>query len=62
MKNTDKTLDDLVKVVVDQIKEDINEEYVEAIEELLSFCPKQNLIHYLPEEVWEEYNHLIKED
>jgi hypothetical protein len=59
MKNTDKTLDDLVKVVVDQIKEDINEGYVE---ELLSFCPKQNLIHYLPEEVWEEYNHLIKED
>jgi hypothetical protein len=56
------TIDDLITAVIDQISEDINDGYTEAIEELLTFCPKENLIHYLPEEVWEEYYHLIKED
>jgi len=57
-----KSKEDLIEIVRDQIILDVHWGDYEAIEELLSFCPKQNLIHYLPEEVWEEYNHLIKED
>ena len=56
------TINDLIAAVTYQITEDVNEGYVEAIEELLGFCPKENLIHYLPEEVWEDYKHLLKED
>ena len=56
------TIDDLITAVIDQISEDINDGYTEAVEELLKFCPNKNLIHYLPEDVWEDYKHLLKED
>jgi hypothetical protein len=42
----------LVERVVEQIKEDIKNGDVTALEELLSFTPKENLIGYLPEEEW----------
>ena len=45
----------LIERVVEQIKSDLNEFGVEALEELLSFVPRENLIGYLPEEEWERY-------
>jgi hypothetical protein len=45
----------LIERVVEQIKEDIKNGDVTAIEELLSFTPKENLISYLPEEEWEDF-------
>ena len=41
----------LVDSVIDQIKEDINGGDLTAIDELLRFVPKENLIGYLPEEI-----------
>jgi len=46
---------ELVERVVEQIKQDLAEYGVEAIEELLFFCPTKNLVGYLPEEEWGEY-------
>ena len=46
---------ELIERVVEQIKDDLNNYGVEAIEELLSFCPTKNLVGYLPEEEWEKY-------
>jgi hypothetical protein len=45
----------LIERVVEQIKSDLSIGDVEALEELLSFVPKENLIGYLPEEEWERY-------
>ena len=45
----------LIERVVEQIMSDVSFKDVEAIEELLSFVPKENLIGYLPEEEWERY-------
>lgn len=45
----------LVERVIEQIKQDLAEYGVEAIEELLGFCPTKNLVGYLPEEEWDEY-------
>ena len=45
----------LTTAVVDQIKESIGMNDVEAIDELLRFCPRINLIQYLPEEEWEKW-------
>ena len=42
-----------------QIKEDILDN-VEPLEELLTFVPFENLIGYLPEEEWKEWNSLRK--
>lgn len=42
-------MDNLVDSVIDQIKEDINGGDLTAIDELLRFVPKENLIGYLPE-------------
>ena len=44
-------MDNLVDSVRDQIKEDINGGDLTAIDELLRFVPKENLIGYLPEEI-----------
>jgi len=44
-------MDKLVDSVIDQIKEDINGGDLTAIDELLRFVPKENLIGYLPEEI-----------
>jgi hypothetical protein len=40
----------LIERVLEQIKADLFNDDVEAIEELLSFVPRENLIGYLPEE------------
>ena len=45
----------LIERVLEQIKADLFMGDVTAIEELLSFVPKENLIGYLPEEEWERY-------
>jgi DNA-directed RNA polymerase subunit RPC12/RpoP len=45
----------LIERVLEQIKSDLAMGYVEAIEELLSFVPKENLIGFLPEEEWERF-------
>ena len=45
----------LIERVLEQIKSDLFNGDVEAIEELLSFAPRENLIGYLPEEEWEQY-------
>ena len=45
----------LIERVVEQIKTDLFNLDVEALEELLSFVPRENLIGYLPEEEWEQY-------
>ena len=43
----------LIERVVEQIKNDLLVGDVQALEELLSFVPKENLLGYLPEEEWE---------
>ena len=45
----------LIERVVEEIKRDIDNGDVTALEELLSFIPKENLIAYLPEEEWERF-------
>jgi len=45
----------LINRVIEQIKADVSMGDVTAIEELLTFVPKENLIGYLPEEEWEQY-------
>ena len=56
MKNP--TKDDLLLTVLEQIKLDVHCGDYEAIEELLTFCPIENLIGYLPEEDWKQFKHL----
>ena len=53
-----KTKKDLIERVVDQIKEDLTENYVESVEGLLQFLPPENLIEFLPEEEWDSFQHL----
>ncbi len=48
-------MDNLIDVVIDNIKEDINFGDLTAIDELLRFIPKENLIGYLPEEQWGDF-------
>ena len=45
----------LIERVLEQIKADLSMGDLTAIEELLTFVPKENLIGYLPEEEWEQY-------
>ena len=40
----------LITQVIEQIKEDINDNYLESLEELLNFIPNENLLGYLQEE------------
>jgi hypothetical protein len=40
----------LITQVIQQIKEDINDNYLESLEELLNFIPNENLLGYLQEE------------
>lgn len=44
-------MDNLVDSVIEQIKEDIKDGDLTAIDELLRFVPKENLIGYLPEKI-----------
>lgn len=48
-------MDNLIEVVIDKIKEDINFGDVTAIDELLRFIPKENLIGFLSEEQWGDF-------
>lgn len=42
--------ENLLKLVIKQIKEDIKDNYIESLEELLNFIPNENLLGYLDEE------------
>ena len=44
-------MDNLVDSVIEKIKEDIKDGDLTAIDELLRFVPKENLIGYLPEKI-----------
>lgn len=50
--------DNLLDAVIGEIKRDIEVGDVSAIWELLSHCPAEQLIQYLPEEKWEAYKEL----
>jgi len=50
--------DSLIDTVIEEIKRDIEVGDVTAIWELLSRCPTEQLIQYLPEEKWEAYKKL----
>lgn len=45
----------LIDRVIQEIKDDIEYGDVTAIAELLKNIPQRNLIEFLPEEEWEEY-------
>jgi len=45
----------LIDRVIEQIRTDLAYGELEAVEELLSFIPKENLVGFLPEEEWEQY-------
>ena len=46
----EQTKQNLLRQVIEQIKEDINDNYLESLEELLNFIPNENLLGYLQEE------------
>jgi len=50
MTNTTTQKNNLLALVIEQIKEDIRDDYFESLEELLNFIPNENLIDYLQEE------------
>jgi hypothetical protein len=45
--------DPLIEAVIEQMRKDFEMNDVTAIYELLEFCPKKNLLGYLPEEISE---------
>lgn len=45
----------LIDRVIEEIKGDINCGDLTALDELLTFIPRENLLSYLPEEEWEKY-------
>lgn len=45
----------LIDRVIEEIKRDFAMGDLTALDELLSFVPRENLIGYLPEEEWEQY-------
>jgi len=45
----------LIDRVIEVIKNDFNNGDVTSLEELLTFVPRENLIGYLSEEEWDEY-------
>jgi|APGre2960657404_1045060.scaffolds.fasta_scaffold01046_11 hypothetical protein len=44
----------LLNLVIEQIKEDVRDNYLESLEELLNFIPNENLLGYLSEELSNE--------
>jgi len=44
-------IDNLIDSVIDRIKQDITDGDLTAIDELLRFVPKENLIEFLPEDI-----------
>jgi len=57
----EKLKQDLIEEVINEMTTSIWQSDYEAIEELLSFIPVENLIEYLPEEFWEKYKPLRNE-
>lgn len=57
-----KSKEDLIETAIKQIELDVHCGDIEAIEELLSYLPNENLIEYLPEEDWGKFRHLRAED
>lgn len=57
MKNP-KNKEDLIEIVVNQIREDFQYGEFEPLYELLKFLPAENLINYLPESRWEQIKKL----
>lgn len=53
-------MSELIERVVEEIKLSIQNQDVEALEELLSFVPRENLVWFLPEEEWEIYENYMK--
>ena len=45
----------LIERVIEEIKKDILNGDLTAIDSLLTFVPKENLMSYLPEEEWERF-------
>lgn len=45
----------LVDAVIDQIKQQALVDDWEAVDELLRYVPRENLINFLPEEDWPKY-------
>jgi len=51
---------ELIDEVIAEIHLGLQSGDLEAIEELLRFCPTKNLIGYLPEELHENFKPLLK--
>ena len=45
----------LINRVIEEIRKDFAMGDLTALDELLTFVPRENLIGYLPEEEWEKY-------
>jgi superfamily II helicase len=45
----------LINRVLEQVKADLSIGDLTALDELLTFVPRENLIAYLPEEEWNKY-------
>lgn len=54
-----KTKENLVNDVIEQIKKDIQNQDITALEELLHSAPSENLAAYLPEELGNTYGLMI---
>jgi len=52
---TEKTKQELVDAVIDDLKKSFEHGDYTVLEELLFFIPKQNLIQALPEEDWKRF-------
>jgi hypothetical protein len=50
MTNTTTQKNNLLALVIEQIKEDMRDDYFESLEELLNFIPNDNLLGYLQED------------
>jgi len=59
-KQDEQLYQELLEEVTSQIHLDIQDRDIEALEELLRFCPIENLIGYLPEELHENFKPLLK--
>jgi hypothetical protein len=57
-----KTKQDLIDTVVNQMRQDVHYGDYSAVEGLLALSPAENLIAYLPEKDWKEFNHLVVEE
>jgi hypothetical protein len=56
MKNlTEKGKENLLILVIREIKKDLNDNYLEALEELLQYIPNENLLAYLPEDISNDF-------